>query len=104
MHPHGPAAPRWLNPWQRLLLAALLFGAQLLLPVHLLDHLHADTGDNCSICLVGHNLGSGHGISHALPPPAISPPHTSPTPDIALVEQPAPSPCQRGPPRTLRIV
>ena len=104
MHPHDPTATRWLKPWQHLLLAALLFGAQLLLPVHLLDHLHINHGDSCDICLIGHNLGNGHGVSNALPLIASTPQDHSPTPDTLLAERPAPSPCQRGPPRTLRIV
>jgi len=104
MHRTSPADTPWHHRWQHLLLAALLLAAQLLLPVHALDHLDADDADSCDICLVGHNLGHGHSVASMLLPVVHASQAEAPAPTATLTEQPAPSPCQRGPPRTLRIV
>jgi hypothetical protein len=104
MHSHRPSATRRHDHWRHLLLAALLLGAQLLLAVHALDHLDAANGDRCDICLVGHNLGHGHSVSNALPPVITASQAVAPAPAAILAERPAPSPCQRGPPHSLRIV
>jgi len=104
MHRTGPADTPWHHRWQHLLLAALLLAAQLLLPVHALEHLDADDADSCDICLVGHNLGHGHGVA-SMPPPVVHTPQVvAAAPTVTLTAQPAPTPCQRGPPRALRIV
>jgi len=104
-------APTWLTTlrnsttWQRLLLAVLLLGAQALLSVHALSHLDADATDSCDICLVGSSLSHAHSATAAVQPSVVSASHCSVAPSAApLLQAPAPSPCQRGPPRRPRII
>lgn len=105
MEPTRLTAPRNQTIWQCLLLALLLLGAQTLLSVHALDHLDANAPDSCDICLVGSNLNHTHSATATLSAPAIQPSHCRLVPSATpLLHQPAPTPCQRGPPPTLRIV
>lgn len=85
-----------------LLLAALLALAELLLPVHILDHLDDQGGGHCDVCLLGHGMGVGT-LDTTPPPLAAAAPdhniirHTAPT-----TSTPVRAPRQRGPPVVLQ--
>lgn len=100
-----PTAPRRNTSWQHLLLVLLLLGAQTLSSIHALSHLDAAAPDSCDICLVGSNLNHTHSATATVSAPIIQLSHCRVTPSATpLFQQPVPTPCQRGPPRTLRIV
>lgn len=105
MAPTQLTALRYHKTWQRLLLAVLLLGAQTLLSIHALDHLDAASSDSCEICLIGSSLGHAHSATASVKPPVVSVSHCTVVHTATpLPQQPAPTPCQRGPPRPLRIV